>query len=80
MIFLPKNVQSIGGFVVKSIKDSSENEYFLPLDKNTVYGDLEVIFERKILDAEIFYKKKISFKRKNATLVEMSVLSSEILK
>ena len=80
LIFLPKNAQSIGGFTVKSIKDSSENEYFLPLDKNTVYGDLEVIFERKILDAEIFYKEKISFKRKNATLVEMSVLSSEILK
>ena len=80
LIFLPKNAQSIGGFTVKSIKDSSENEYFLPLDKNTVYGDLEVIFERKILDMEIFYKEKISFKRKNATLVEMSVLSSEILK
>ena len=80
LIFFPKKVQSIGGFTVKSIKDSSENEYFLPLDKNTVYGDLEVIFERKILDTEIFYKEKISFKRKNAILVEMRVLSGEILK
>ena len=79
LIFLQKDTQSIGGFVVKSIRDGSGNEYFLPLDKNTVYNDLEIIFGRKILDMEIFYREKISFKRKNATLVEMNVLSGEIL-
>ena len=80
LIFLGKDIESIGNYRIKSISDESDNEYSLPLEENKVYSELKVIFERKILDMEIFYKEKISFKRKNAILVEMSVLSSEILK
>ena len=37
LIFLKKDSESIGNYTVKSIKDSNENEYFLPLEENKVY-------------------------------------------
>ena len=79
LIFAGKDVESIGDFKVKSIKDGSGNEYFLPLEKNRVYGELEIVFGRKILDEEILFKEKISFKRVNALEVEMNISESEFL-
>lgn len=79
LIFMPKDSESIGGFVIKSIQDSTGNSYSLPLDKNSVYRDLEVVFMRKVLGEEILYKEKISFKRKNATEVENNILDKNFI-
>ena len=79
LIFLKKDSESIGNYMVKSIKDSNENEYFLPLEENKVYGELKVIFARKILDKEILFQEKIEFRRINPMEVEMKVLSAKKL-
>ena len=65
--------------MVKSIKDSNENEYFLPLEENKVYGKLKIVFARKILDKEILFQEKIEFRRINPMEVEMKVLESQFL-
>ena len=79
LIFLKKDSESIGNYMVKSIKDSNENEYFLPLEENKVYEELKVIFARKILDKEILFQEKIEFRRINPMEVEMKVLESQFL-
>ena len=79
LIFLKKDSESIGNYTVKSIKDSNENEYFLPLEENKVYGELKVVFARKILDKEILFQEKIEFRRINPMEVEMKVLESQFL-
>ena len=79
LIFLKKDSESIGNYMVKSIKDSNENEYFLPLEENKVYGELKVVFTRKILDKEILFQEKIEFRRINPMEVEMKVLESQFL-
>ena len=56
LIFLGKDIESIGNYRIKSISDESDNEYSLPLEENKVYGELKVIFERKILGAGILQK------------------------
>jgi len=79
LIFLKKDSESIGNYMVKSIKDSNENEHFLPLEENKVYGELKVVFARKILDKEILFQEKIEFRRINPMEVEMKVLESQFL-
>ena len=79
LIFLKKDSESIGNYMVKSIKDSNENEYFLPLEENKVYRELKVVFARKILDKEILFQEKIEFKRVSPLEVEMKVLESQFL-
>ena len=79
LIFLGKDIESIGNYRIKSISDESDNEYLLPLEENKVYGELKVIFARKILDEEILFCEKIVFKRVSPLEVEMRVLESEFL-
>ena len=79
LIFLKKDTESIGNYRIKSIKDSSENEYFLPLEENKVYGELKVVFARKILDEEILFQERIEFRRANPLEVEIRVVASEFL-
>ena len=79
LIFLKKDTESIGNYRIKSIKDSSENEYFLPLEENKVYGELKVVFARKILDEEILFQERIEFRRANPLEVEIRVVESEFL-
>lgn len=80
LIFLGKDIESIGNYRIKSISDESDNEYSLPLEENKVYGELKVIFARKILDEEILFCEKIVFKRVSPLEVEMRVVESEFLK
>ncbi len=77
LIFLGKDIESIGNYRIKSISDESDNEYLLPLEENKVYGELKVIFARKILDEEILFCEKIVFKRVSPLEVEMRVVESE---
>ncbi|WP_060917323.1 hypothetical protein [Leptotrichia wadei] len=79
LIFLGKDIESIGNYRIKSISDESDNEYSLPLEENKVYGELKVIFARKILDEEILFCEKIVFKRVSPLEVEMKVVESEFL-
>ena len=79
LIFLGKDIESIGNYRIKSISDESDNEYSLPLEENKVYGELKVIFERKILGEEILFCEKVGFKRVSPLEVEMRVVESEFL-
>ena len=79
LIFLGKDIESIGNYRIKSISDESDNEYSLPLEENKVYSELKVIFGRKILGEEILFCEKVGFKRVSPLEVEMRVLESEFL-
>lgn len=79
LIFLAKDTESIGNYKVKSIRDSSDNEYSLPLEENKVYSELKVIFARKILNEEILFQEKVEFRRLSSLEVEMRVLESGFL-
>ena len=79
LIFLGKDIESIGNYRIKSISDESDNEYSLPLEENKVYSELKVIFERKILGEEILFCEKVGFKRVSPLEVEMRVVESEFL-
>ena len=79
LIFLAKDTESVGNYKVKSIRDSNDNEYSLPLEENKVYSDLKVIFGRKILGEELLFCEKVGFKRVSPLEVEMRVLESEFL-
>jgi hypothetical protein len=79
LVFLPKETESIGNYRIKSIKDSNDNEYSLPLEENKVYSELKVIFVRKILNEEILFQEKIEFRRLSSLEVEMRVLESGFL-
>ncbi|ERK49622.1 hypothetical protein [Leptotrichia wadei] len=79
LIFLGKDIESIGNYRIKSISDESDNEYLLPLEENKVYSELKVIFERKILGEEILFCEKVGFKRVSPLEVEMRVVESEFL-
>ena len=71
IVFSGKNIGSIGGFQIEKITDSSGNEYSLPLDKNTVYNDLEAVYFKDMLGGKILFIEKLTFKRINPTLVEV---------
>jgi len=78
LIFLGKDIESIGNYRIKSISDESDNEYSLPLEENKVYGELKVIFARKILDEEIlFCEKKIQKKMEQILGYILQLLSSQ---
>ena len=79
LIFLAKDTESVGNYKVKSIRDSSDNEYYLPLEENKVYSELKVIFARKILNEEILFQEKVEFRRLSSLEVEMRVLESGFL-
>ena len=74
LVFLPKETESIGNYSVKSIKDSNDNEYSLPLEENKVYSELKVVFARKILNEEIMFQETVEFRRLSSLEVEMRVL------
>ena len=79
LIFLAKDTESVGNYKVKSIRDSNDNEYSLPLEENKVYSELKVIFARKILNEEILFQEKVEFRRLSSLEVEMKVLESGFL-
>ena len=79
LIFLAKDTESIGNYKVKSIRDSNDNEYSLPLAENKVYSELKVVFARKILDEEILFQEKVEFRRLSSLEVEMRVVESVFL-
>ena len=79
LIFLAKETESIGNYMIKSVKDSNDNEHYLPLEENKVYSELKVIFARKILNEEILFQEKVEFRRLSSLEVEMRILESGFL-
>ena len=79
LVFLPKETESIGNYMIKSVKDSNDNEHYLPLEENKVYSELKVVFARKILNEEILFQEKVEFRRLSSLEVEMRVLESGFL-
>jgi len=79
LVFLPKETESIGNYMIKSVKDSNDNEHYLPLEENKVYSELKVIFARKILNEEILFQEKVEFRRLSSLEVEMRILESGFL-
>ena len=79
LIFLAKDTESVGNYKVKSIRDSGDNEYYLPLEENKVYSELKVVFARKILNEEILFQEKVEFRRLSSLEVEMRILESGFL-
>ena len=79
LIFLAKDTESVGNYKVKSIRDSNDNEYSLPLEENKVYSELKVIFARKILNEEVSFQEKVEFRRLSSLEVEMRVVESGFL-
>ena len=79
LVFLPKETESIGNYMIKSVKDSNDNEHYLPLEENKVYSELKVIFARKILNEEILFQEKVEFRRLSSLEVEMRVVESGFL-
>ena len=79
LIFLAKDTESVANYKVKSIRDSSDNEHYLPLEENKVYSELKVIFARKILNEEILFQEKVEFRRLSSLEVEMRILESGFL-
>ena len=65
--------------MIKSVKDSNDNEHYLPLEENKVYSELKVIFARKILNEEILFQEKVEFRRLSSLEVEMRILESGFL-
>ena len=77
---LSGNTVITGNFKISRISDGNGSEYRLPLDLNTVYNDLEILYTKKILGKELRFVEKISFKRINPTSVEITLKEKEFLK
>lgn len=71
LVFSVKNTESIGGFQVEKIIDSNGNEYSLPLDKNTVYNDLEAVYSKDMLGGKVLFVEKLTFKRIDPVIVDI---------
>ena len=63
--------ESIGNFKIKEIKDFTGNEYFPPLEENTVYNNLKIVYFKKVLGKEVNYREELEFKRIDSMTVEI---------
>lgn len=65
LIYLEENTFSIGNFRILSIKDSTDKIYSLPLEKNYLYPNLTITYEKTVLEKKITGTESIEFIRKN---------------
>ena len=63
LLFSDNHEESIGNFKIKEIKDFTGNEYFPPLEENTVYNNLKIVYFKKVLGKEVNYREELEFKR-----------------
>ena len=52
-------------------KDFTGNEYFPPLEENTVYNNLKIVYFKKVLGKEVNYREELEFKRIDSMTVEI---------
>ena len=70
-MFSGNHEESIGNFKIKEIKDFSGNKYSLPLEENTVYNNLKIIYFKEVLGKEVNYREELEFKRIDSMTVEI---------
>lgn len=71
LLFSGNHEESIGNFKIKEIKDFTGNEYFPPLEENTVYNNLKIVYFKKVLGKEVNYREELEFKRIDSMTVEI---------
>lgn len=71
LLFSDNHEESIGNFKIKEIKDFAGNEYFPPLEENTVYNNLKIVYFKKVLGKEVNYREELEFKRIDSMTVEI---------
>ena len=71
LLFSGNHEESIGNFKIKEIKDFSGNKYSLPLEENTVYNNLKIIYFKEVLGKEVNYREELEFKRIDSMTVEI---------
>ena len=71
LLFSGNHEESIGNFKIKEIKDFAGNGYSLPLEENTVYNNLKIIYFKEILGKEVNYREELEFKRIDSMTVEI---------
>lgn len=71
LIYSDKNQESTGGFKIITIKDKNSSIYYPPLNENTVYPDLIIIYEKIILNKSISVIENIKFSRKNSNEINV---------
>ena len=76
LLYLRNDENSIGGFHIKEIKNENGNILKIPLQKNRVYKNLEIVYEKEVLKEKIYFKEKIDINRMNALKVSISIISS----
>lgn len=69
LLFFPDGSESVGQFKINEIKDKDGNFYSPPIEENKVYKELEVTYKKNVLNVEISYREKLTFKRKDALTV-----------
>ena len=69
LLFFPGGSESVGQFKINEIKDKDGNFYSPPIEENKVYKELEVTYKKNVLNVEISYREKLTFKRKDALTV-----------
>ena len=76
LLFSDNHEESIGNFKIKEIKDFTGNEYFPPLEENTVYNNLKIVYFKKVLGKEVNYREELEFKRIDSMTVEIQEKNS----
>ena len=71
LLFSGNHEESIGNFKIKEIKDFAGNGYSLPLEENTVYNNLKILYFKEILGKEVNYREELEFKRIDSMTVEI---------
>ena len=70
---------SIGNFQIKEIRDKNNNPYSLPLNKNTVYPELKITYEKIVLNQNIIIIEGIKFTRKDSDEVIIESTNFQIM-
>lgn len=63
IIYFNQDTLSLSNFKIISIKDLNNNFYHLPLEENTLYPDLEIIYEKILLEKKLLLVENINFSR-----------------
>ena len=79
VLYMKDGEKSIGGFSIKQISDENGNILQVPLSENTVYRNLEIIYEKEVLGEKIYFRENLSIGRVSSVAVAINVESADFL-
>lgn len=79
LLYMKSDEKSIGGFQIKQINDENGSILQLPLLENTVYRNLEIIYEKEVLGEKIYFRENLSIERTSSVAVVVNILSADFL-